>query len=89
MTCIAIPNGILCAADEIDRPAGVDLRTREGREREVIEQVRQFGGFTVWWVTEHQTRACAADRLHARGVIIPDKMTPYPWCSYRLQEAAA
>ena len=86
MSCHRIPGGIVTIADEIDA-TGIDLRTREGREREVLEQVRQFGGFTVFWVTANQKRAWAADRLTTDGRIVCEPSHAkhaYPWCVYRL-----
>ena len=45
--------------DSVDM-TDIDLRTREGNEKEVIRQVLEFGGFSIFWVTENQKRACAA-----------------------------
>jgi hypothetical protein len=79
---------ILDVAEEIgpEDLIGVgDLRTRKGRELEVLRQVKVWGGFTVFWVTEVQSRACAADRLIQRKAIVPGRSKrPYPWCSWTI-----
>ena len=88
MTTIQTPGVIITLADETEDTRDLDLRTREGREDEVRRQVRDFGGFSVFWVTENERRAQAADRLIMRREIIrnePD--TGFPWCSYRLRES--
>lgn len=46
-----------------------DLRTKAGREEEIINYVRDHGGFGVFWAIENQKRACAVDRLISSGVI--------------------
>jgi hypothetical protein len=44
-----------------------DMRTKSGREQEIREQVKKYGGFSVFWVTETVTRAQAAKRMMKRG----------------------
>jgi len=63
----------------------MDLRTREGQEAAVLDQVQRLGGFTVFWATEHQKRSCAVDRLEQRGAI-KRCTAAYPWCGYVLSE---
>jgi len=63
----------------------IDLRTREGREKEIIDRINEYGGFSIFWVTDNQKRAHAADRLIERGVIIRQK-DDYPWCSYAISD---
>ena len=58
-----------------------DYRTKEGQEAEVLAQVEKHGGFSVFWVTENQKRAHAAERLQDRGAIIRDGGS-FPWCAY-------
>jgi hypothetical protein len=62
----------------------IDLRTREGQEAQILAKVRLHGGFSIFWITETQRRACAADRLVRYGRIVPGKECGYPWCSWRL-----
>jgi hypothetical protein len=62
----------------------VDGRSREGYEREVIKQVRDHGGFSIFWVTENQKRAHAATRLVERGVLAEDRKCSFPWHSYKI-----
>jgi hypothetical protein len=60
-----------------------DLRTRAGQEISVIEQIRDDGGFSIFWATETQRRACAIDRLQKRGEIRRVGGS-YPFCKYEL-----
>jgi len=54
----------ISVAQEVDPGSlNADLRTKKGREVEVLEQVYVYGGFTVFWGTELDKRACAIDRL--------------------------
>ncbi len=62
----------------------VDGRSREGYEREVIKQVRDHGGFSIFWVTENPTRAHAATRLVEGGVLVEDRKCSFPWHSYKI-----
>ena len=66
VTCIPFETptgaGVVCVADEVEI-TGVDLRTREGREAEVLAQIREYGGFSGFWATESLKRAYAIDRL--------------------------
>ncbi len=62
------------------------LRTRKGREAEVIGQVKSHGGFSVFWATENQAKANAIMRLSSTGKIERTKLGRYPWCPYRLIE---
>lgn len=62
-----------------------DERTKEGQEELVLRQVRNHGGFSIFWVTENQKRACAASRLVERGVLVADKECSFPWHSYKVK----
>lgn len=67
-----------------------DLRTREGREAEVLAHLAEYGGASVVWLTESQARACAVDRLERSGRITldtSDSRHRFPFCPYRIQEA--
>ncbi len=66
--------------------AVLDARTREGAEAEVLRQVREHGGFSIFWVTANRKRAAAAERIVARGAIVPDVDAPFPWCSWKLAD---
>jgi hypothetical protein len=57
-----------------------DLRTRAGREAEVLEKIRTDGGFSVFWGCENLGRANAIARLTNSGKIdqIPGGL--FPWC---------
>ena len=88
MTCFRIPNGIVTLADEIESSQlDHDLRTRKGREEEVLAQIREYGGFSVFWATESQKRAHAIDRLQTTGAISRNRgvrKDAFPWCCYDL-----
>jgi len=62
-----------------------DRRTKSGQEREILQKIIDNGGFSIFWVTDTQKRACAATRLHDLGVIIKGKDS-YPWCKYTIAE---
>jgi len=61
-----------------------NLRTRKGREAEVISKILVDGGFRVFWATENQLRAAAIDRLEAEGRIVRNGGT-FPWCKYEVR----
>jgi hypothetical protein len=57
-----------------------DLRTRAGREEEVIAKIRADGGFSVFWGCENQARANAIARLTNSGKIDQLAGGLFPWC---------
>ena len=57
-----------------------DLRTRAGREAEVLEKIRTDGGFSVFWGCENLGRANAIARLISAGKIDQVSGGPFPWC---------
>lgn len=64
-----------------------DRRTRAGQEREIIERIAKYGGFSVFWITENQKRAHAADRLENAGVIYRDNDDGphlFPWIKMKI-----
>jgi hypothetical protein len=71
-----------------DGMSRIDYRTKEGQEEEVLAQVLKHGGFSVFWVTENQKRAHAAERLQNRGVIVREGGA-YPWCAYKVPNVQA
>ena len=58
----------------------LDLRTRAGREAEVIAKIRTDGGFSVFWGCENQARANAIARLTTAGKIDQLRGSLFPWC---------
>jgi hypothetical protein len=67
----------------VDATGCGDLRTKAGRKREVIKQVNEYGGFTVFWVTNVHLRAVAADELMRDGIMARGRGdAPFPWCSH-------
>lgn len=64
-----------------------DLRTRAGREEEIINAIRKDGGLSVFWATENQVRAGAVDRLIRNGTI--KRIMPigqFPFCEYEVMK---
>lgn len=62
----------------------MDLRTRKGREEEVLAKVKENRGFSIFWATENAARTAAIERLQGRGKIKPVLGGEYPWCGYRV-----
>jgi len=64
-----------------------DSRTREGQKELIRRAVRVHKGFSVFWITEHQKRACAATAMVESGELIttPDR---YPWIRAEIKEVA-
>ncbi len=60
-----------------------DLRTRAGRRQEIIDQVREHGGFSVFWATENHLRAWVATEMIKSGELADDKPSRYPWHSLK------
>lgn len=62
-------------------------RRKASLEAKVVAQVRDGGGFSVFWATESLERARAIQRLTQRGVIVRKTgrgWGRFPWCGYRL-----
>ena len=68
----------------------LDLRTKAGREQELINQIEECGGFSVFWITVVPQRAFALMRLENAG-IVKTKTERYPHYSatYDAEKAAA
>lgn len=62
--------------------------TRKARlEAQIIQQVQEQGGFTVYWATDTQARAKAITRLEKRGIIVAragKAYGRYRWRDYRV-----
>ena len=54
-----------------------DLRTTEGRKQEILECIREDGGFTIFWITATYLRAYVADTMRSNGEI-ETTPTEYP-----------
>jgi hypothetical protein len=74
----------LCFSKAVEAPTGVDLRTRAGRDAEVLSQVETYKGFSVFWATENQKRAHAIGRMEASGGIVGVPGSAFPWCGYKI-----
>lgn len=57
----------------------IDLRTKAGRRAEIISQVKKFGGFSVFWITENHLRAIVGTEMLKRGELVESKKSEYPW----------
>lgn len=55
-------------------------------QQKVYDQVASFGGFSIFWVSDNQRIAVAADRLISKGVIVPVPGAVYPWCKYNIHK---
>jgi hypothetical protein len=65
----------------------MDLRTKAGRREEILNQVREDGGFSIFWVTENYLRAVVATQMQESGEIVTDnKKRPYPWITAWIPE---
>ena len=54
-------------------------------EWEVVNEIKKNGGANIWWFTENQMRAEAADRLESEGAIVR-KQSQFPFVKYELKE---
>lgn len=64
-----------------------DLRTREGRRNEILDQIEECGGFSIFWVTENHLRACVAEGMQESGEIITDNKTHgFPWIGAKISK---
>lgn len=89
MTPPATPDCNRDATASFAAPHGSAYARRKARiEAQVIAQVKESGGFSVFWATENMERARAIDRLHWKlGFIAPKKgrgAGRFPWCGYKL-----
>lgn len=85
MSCVHLGDTIITFDDEVEKDPSWDLRTKKGREAEVLEQVRMYKGFTVFWATENQKRAHAICRLEGKKKIrrlLSHPRAHFPWCVY-------
>jgi len=62
-----------------------DGRTREGQKELIRRAVRVHKGYSIFWITETQKRACAATAMVESGELIttPDR---YPWIRAEIKE---
>lgn len=60
----------------------MDLRTKEGRRQEILEQVAEDGGFSIFWITENQLRAKVGEEMVKKGELVEiSRRFPY----YRME----
>lgn len=56
-----------------------DLRTKAGRRSEILEQIQQCGGFSIFWITGNQLRAIVGQQMQDSGEIVADPSPGFPW----------
>jgi hypothetical protein len=62
-----------------------DRRTKAGRRAEIIAEVQEWGGFSVFWITEHKLRAIVGTEMMERGELVETRKSSFPW--YHLKVA--
>ena len=53
------------------------------QQQEILDQIKEHGGFSIFWVTDNQERAAEALLLEKTGVIQRQKDS-YPYCKYEI-----
>lgn len=56
-----------------------DRRTKAGRRDEIIAEVQEWGGFSIFWITEHQLRAIVGTEMMDRGELVETRKSSFPW----------
>ena len=57
--------------------------------QEIIDQIREDGGASVFWITANQRRAAIVTDLEESGAIVRkrrNKLDRYPWCVFEVVE---
>jgi len=63
-----------------------DLRTIAGRRAEILHEISEYGGFTVFWITENRLRASVAQEMQDKGEIITDNRSAFPWINSKIAD---
>lgn len=58
--------------------------TKAQWEKQVLDQIAEHGGFSIFWATDNRFIALAIERLARAGKIIQTKRGEYPWCPYTI-----
>lgn len=53
---------------------------------QIREQIRQHGGFSIWWITANQRRAKAATQMRESGEILTDNDAGFRWVPARIAQ---
>jgi hypothetical protein len=56
-----------------------DRRTKAGRRAEIIAHVEERGGFSIFWITEHQLRAIVGTEMMGSGELVETQKSSFPW----------
>jgi len=65
----------------------MDLRTKVGRREEILEQIREHEGFSIFWITENALRARVAEHMNTGGEIVTDNKTHgFPWVGAKISK---
>jgi len=64
-----------------------DLRTAKGRRQEIIQQIKDHGGWSIFWITGNNLRATVATFMVKNKQIT---VTPknYPWSDVKINRKA-
>ncbi len=65
------------------RMKNYDLRTKQGRDREVLDEIRTHGGFSAFWVSANMGRAHSLNRLLKSGRVTATPKV-FPWTDARI-----
>lgn len=72
------------------RGGRIDLRTREGRRSEILDQIREYGGVSIFWITENALRARIAMDMQNSGEIETwNDLRGFPWISAAITRQAS
>ena len=68
----------------------IDLRTREGRRIEILDQIRENEGFSIFWITENPLRARVAMDMQNSGEIeTGNNLRGFPWINAAITRRAS
>jgi hypothetical protein len=62
---------------EVSAPR-TDRRTKAGRRAEIIAEVEECGGFSVFWITEHKLRAIVGTEMMQSGELVETQKSSFP-----------
>lgn len=56
-----------------------DRRTKAGRRAEIIAEVQEWNGFSIFWITEHKLRAIVGTEMMESGELVETQKSSFPW----------
>ena len=86
--CQSCETNVMCHMEmKCMKSALSDLRTRAGRRKEILDQVRENEGFSIFWVTENPLRAKVAMEMQNSGEIETwNNPRGFPWINAIISE---